>query len=146
MADQLFHFVGNNHAQDHEQNYKILCSILTDHRIAYPPRTDPGWGLTTIQFYPSESLKRGELMVSNVTCFCDIALEDCAIHTQKYGQFGLGFDRAFLIKLATRPVMCIPYDPTDHLSIYGKTLVRDILAMYESYDKLVVQKLMPDES
>ena len=85
-------------------------------------------------------------MVSNVTCFCDIALKDCAIHIEKYGQFGLSFDRAFLIMYATRPVMYIPYDPTDHLSIYGKTLVRDILAVYESYDKIVAQKLETDES
>jgi hypothetical protein len=138
-TEELFHFVGSRHPNNREKNYKILCDILRERQLKRKWPGDPR--AVSLQFNPRESLKSGELMVSNVICFCDIRREELEIHTSKYGEFGLSFFRGHLIRRGARPVMYVPYDFDDYLSHYGKTLIKDILAVYESFNEIVLKDL-----
>ena len=82
-------------------------------------------------------------MVSNVVCFCDIRPGELKIHVSKYGEFGLSFHRGLLIRHNSRPAMYIPCYLDDWLSIGGATLMRDILAVYEWFNELMIKEL-PD--
>ena len=138
-TEELFHFVGFRDPNNREKNYKILGDILRERQLKRKWPGDPR--AVSLQFDPRESLKSGELMVSNVICFCDIRREDLEIHTSKYGEFGLSFFRGHLIRFGARPVMYIPCDFEDYLSHYGRTLINDILAVYESSNEVVLKEL-----
>jgi Putative abortive phage resistance protein AbiGi, antitoxin len=54
---------------------------------------------------PAEPI--GERYKANVVCFCDIPVEDLAIHTAKYSRFGLAFLKDDLIPRGAGPVFYI---------------------------------------
>ena len=137
--DELFHFVGFAHPNDRSENYKILRKILSERQLKRRWRGDSR--LVSLEFNPTESLRRGELMDSNVICFCDIRSGELGIHMRKYGEFGLGFYRGVLIRQNARPVTYIPCYLDDWRSIGGTTLIKDILAVYESFNELVIKQL-----
>lgn len=137
--EELFHFVGSRNPNNREENFKILCDILRERQLKRKWPGDPR--SVSLLFNPRESLKFGELMLANVICFCDIRSEELEIHTSKYGEFGLSFLRGHLIQRGARPVMYIPCGFGDHLSIYGKTLIKDILAVYDSFNEVVLNDL-----
>ena len=41
-------------------------------------------------------------------CFCDIPDTSLTIHTNKYSQFGMGFEKIFIAKQGAHPVMYVP--------------------------------------
>src|SRR5258708_6962023 len=96
-SDELFHFVGRAHPNDHEANYETLLKVLRGGHISHPPH-DPNWGKTRQEFNWDKGLITEELIVPTVTCYCDIPMECLKLHTSKYGQFGLSFDRELLIR------------------------------------------------
>ena len=130
-SDELFHFVGWSHPADHATNYKILKSILIDRCISHPPHKR-GWGDEQYTLNPTETLLSGELLVPNVVCFADIPVEALAIHIKKYGAFGLSLSRHHLVRYGARPVMYVPLHTGDDMSIYGRTLLKDIEAIFRS--------------
>jgi hypothetical protein len=138
--DELFHFVGARHPTNRDANYEILQSILKERQLRGRWRGgDPH--RVSLRFNPSESLKRGELIDANVVCFCDIRRSELAIHVSKYGEFGLSFYRGILIQQNTRPVTYIPCYFGDWRSYSGETLIKDILAVYESFQEQVIRTL-----
>jgi len=70
-SDELFHFVGRRAPRDHEANYQTLLKVLRTERVSHPPHgTD--WGIVSPNLDLTRRLISEELIVSTVTCFCDI--------------------------------------------------------------------------
>ena len=134
-SDELFHFVGCGHPHDHEGNYDILKTILIDRCISHPPH-ERGWGVERLTLNPAESLLNGGLLVPDVVCFADIPVGALDIHVKKYGMFGLSLVRGHLVRYGDRPVMYVPVHADDGLSIYRRTLLRDIEAVFRSLQEV----------
>ena len=45
-----------------------------------------------------------------MVCFCDIPVDDLDIHMEKYGQFGIAFQKEFLLDQGALPVVYVPAD------------------------------------
>lgn len=134
FTDDLFHFVGYRHPKNRNENYKILQSVLREkqiRRMSWPG--DPN--VVGIIFNPAQSLKVGELMISNTICFCDMRPNELGIHMGKYGEFGLSFHRGFLMRRGCRPMTYVPHLLDDFLSIHGRTLTRNVLNSYTAAEK-----------
>lgn len=131
VSHELFHLVGRRDPYDHEANYEALCKILSSHRISYPPH-EPGWGSKRVTIDWRKSLENGDLLVPTVVCFADIPRQCLNIHARKYGHFGIGLRRDSLIYYGARPVTYIPMRIDDATGSSGKTLIRDIEAVYRS--------------
>lgn len=132
ISDELFHFVGSRSPQDHERNFETLLAIIRSGCVSSNPPTI-GWGPIRTTVTRGASLASEELVVSNVTCYCDIPLPSLRRHTVKYGCFGLSFDRGKLAKYGARPVMYVPKRADDHLSPYGTSLLNSIQAIFEGF-------------
>src|SRR5687768_16875591 len=140
-SDELFHFVGFGSSDDSKKNYDTLSKILTDECISHPPHWK-GWGETRIVISWEADWRKGELVVPTVTCYADIPFEALGIHTSKYGQFGLSFDRRVLAYYGACPVTYMPYDVADAgRSPYGIDLINRLFRGVEAFDNLVVKKL-----
>src|ERR1043166_4880153 len=118
ISDFLYHFVGRGNPNDHEGNYKVLKSILTQGCVSHPPHEN-NWGATYYDTDLSRPLDSEQMVVPTVTCYCDIPYEHLALHLQKYGQFGLSLDKHLLIKYGARPVIYVPLRPDDRSSAHG---------------------------
>lgn len=142
----LYHFVGRKDPKDHERNYQTLLKILDSGAVCYrreddEPCEDDSWGDIRITVHWDRTFLTQDLIVPTVTCFCDIPFEHLGVHTNKYGQFGLGFDREYLIYYGARPVMYFPYHPKDlsQISACGANLLNDIKQVFKSFEELVVE-------
>jgi len=142
-SSELFHLVGRSHPDDHEANYQILLKVLDSYCVSHPPHV-PGVSPHRITTNWDKSIFTGELIVADVTCFCDIPYDTLGIHMRKYGMFGISFDRDFLIKYGARPVIYMPMRPSDPLwwgSIHCETLIRDIEQIWRGYRKQVIDPM-----
>jgi hypothetical protein len=132
-SDELFHFVGRRAPGDHEANYKTLLKVLRSGCVSHPPHGED-WGIVSTKLDLTRRLISGELVVSTVTCFCDIPVEHLALHVQKYGMFGLSFHRKFLLKYSARPVLYFPYAASDPGNAFGgSVLLDDIDQVYRAF-------------
>jgi len=135
-SDILYHFVGRNHPTDHDQNCHDLHTILSEGCVSYRPHTDPeGWGKTGYVINWEKSLFSQDLIVPTVTCYAEIPFDDLGIHTKKYGQFGIGFEKRAVIYYGARPVMYVPFTPEDRFqpSPYGMHLIEDLEQTFKSF-------------
>lgn len=132
LSEELFHFVGNGHPDDHETNFETLLKILRSGCISCNP-PEIGWGKTTLTLERGQSLLNETLVRGQITCYCDIPRDLLGRHTAKYGSFGVGLHRLQLARYGARPVLYVPMTSTDHLGIYGATLLRDIEAKFEAF-------------
>jgi hypothetical protein len=137
---ELFHFVGFRHPYQDQENYQTLKKILTDECISHHPHIK-GPGETRITINWDADLLMGEFLVPTVTCFADIPFEHLAIHTKKYGRFGLSVERTYLVLHDARPVTYVPYFPGDSGSIAGAALINALRDTYRAFQILVVDKL-----
>lgn len=119
-SDVLYHFVGAQSPSDHARNYETLRSILGESIIAKPPH-DGTWGPEVLHIDTTRSLLDEELVVPRMVCVADIPKACLEIHCSKYGRFGMGFRREFLVRYGFRPVMYFPYSHDDYLGAYGRT-------------------------
>jgi hypothetical protein len=133
LSDDLFHLVGRTSPNDDEANFRTLRAIVESESVMHSDsrRLPP----TTITVDLAKSLAAGELVVPTLACFCDIPIASLPFHARKYGRFGLGFDRHFLIPRGARPVMYMPMRSDDRSSAHGDTLLRDIEAIYKGFHK-----------
>lgn len=132
ISDELFHFVGHRAPNDHEGNFGTLIKILRSNCISSePPKV--GWGTNTVRLKRGARLDSEELVVSNITCYCDIPLDALGLHIEKYGCFGLSLKKDYLIKYGARPVLYVPMSSNDWSSPYGHNLLRDIEGVVEGF-------------
>lgn len=144
LSDELFHFVGNGHPDDHEANFETLLKILRSGCISCNP-PEIGWGKTTLTLERGQSLLNETLIRGQITCYCDIPRDLLGRHTAKYGLFGVGLHRLQLARYGARPVLYVPMSSTDHLGIYGATLLRDIEAKFEAFMEHLYEENRTDE-
>jgi len=140
LSDELFHFVGNGHAADHERNYGILTAVLADGCVSHPPHAK-GWGTTSIHSRFSGSLLTEKLFVPTVTCYCDIPAEHLDIHVRKYGLFGLSFDAGLLTRYGARPVIYVPTRADNDGSPYGTTLLKNVEGIYRGFHQQFMESM-----
>jgi hypothetical protein len=140
-SDVLYHFVGFRNPGDHETNYSTLLKILEDRAVTHWPHNarTPGQSMTLDW---DADIEKGELIVPEVTCFCDIPYEALSVHLRKYGSFGIAFRRFFLVKKGGRPVTYVPLQSKDRLAgwgtIYSLTMIRDWMRVREGFYEQVV--------
>jgi abortive phage resistance protein AbiGi (putative antitoxin) len=132
-SDELFHFVGRRSPGDDEANYQTLLKILRVGCVSHPPH-GRDWGIVSTKLDLTRRLISGELVVSTVTCFCDIPVDHLALHVRKYGKFGLSFRRSYLLRFGARPVFYFPCAKSDAGSVFGgSVLLDDIEKVYRGF-------------
>ena len=148
ISDELFHFVGHSNPTDHDKNLSTLLAVIRSGCVACkPPDSDDiviGWGVTEVKHDRDKKLENEELVVSGITCYCDIPFELLNRHTAKYGCFGLSFKRSLLIRFGARPVTYVPMRSDDCPSPYGRTMLRDVEATFEGFMRHVYDPLGDD--
>jgi abortive phage resistance protein AbiGi (putative antitoxin) len=125
ISNHLTHFVGRSQESD-QLRYDLLRKIVYDGRLLDPShvgRRDPIFRVVNpgdatdgleISSYPNvrhdlrSKLSDNALVQSEIVCFCDIPMEELAIHCSKYSHFGLAFSKSFLVAQGASPVMYIP--------------------------------------
>lgn len=122
-SDILVHFVGWRAPADNTENYRTLSLVLREGILGRLPHGG-GWGDEELRIDSSRSLLDGQLVVPRMVCVADIPESALSIHCAKYGSFGLGFSRTFLVRYGFRPVMYFPYSSGDHLGAYGRTRLK----------------------
>jgi hypothetical protein len=141
ISNELFHFVGRSHPTDHEANYQVLLKVLDSNCISHPPHT-PGHSQHRLVINREKSIFSEKLVAADITCFCDIPLETLGIHMQKYGMFGVSFDRSLLIKNGARPVIYMPLQPSNPYAgwgtIYCETMLHDTEQIWRGFREHVV--------
>jgi hypothetical protein len=142
ISNELFHFVGRKAPTDHERNFEVLLKILRSKCISSKP-PEVGWGTTSVTLTRGAKLEDEELAVSNITCYCDIPVDLLARHTEKYGCFGLSFDRSLLAQYGARPVLYVPMKSDNWRSPYGATMLRDIEAIFEGFMRHLYDENFP---
>lgn len=104
VSHELTHFVGRAESDD-EARYQLLLTILKSGKLIGSPRAENP--PTALSFNPSEKLSSNRRYDIAAVCFCDIPLADLQIHMNKYGKFGLSFQKSFLISHGANPVFYI---------------------------------------
>lgn len=138
-SDELFHLVGRQSPLDDEKNYQTLKTILRNRCVSHPPHV-PDWGKTSYTINWDKTLLSADLFIPTVVCFCDIPFEHLGIHVGKYGKFGLSLPKSLLIRYGARPVIYIPYDPSDWFS-HGRATLRNIESVFRGYWSELFDKL-----
>jgi Putative abortive phage resistance protein AbiGi, antitoxin len=120
VSDELSHFVGNKtKSQTEDEQYDVLVNkILNPGWLTYPPHdpTKP----RSVALNLSKPISTDDLIGYQVVCFCDIPEFDLAIHTNKYGRFGLSFKKEFLIDRGACPVFYVAKEsPIPEREIFG---------------------------
>jgi hypothetical protein len=127
ISPYLTHFVGRSLPTD-EDRYRLLITILEHGLLRAPDWSDASTrnheGRRVIhkmqrrsQINYSRALSRHDKYLSAAICFCDIPLDDLAIHTTKYGRFGLSFPKTFLVQRGASPVFYVAAtSPTDEIA------------------------------
>jgi hypothetical protein len=137
-SEELFHFVGFSSPQDDASNYEKLSTVLNDGWISYFPH-QKSWGQPSYKVEWPEQLHTEKLIVPDVTCYADIPVNCLSIHVAKYGKFGIGIARSYLIKYGARPVMYLPMCADDWQSIHGQALLNDIEIIVKSFNEQVIR-------
>lgn len=133
-TDVLAHFVGRKSPQDNDANLQKLLQVLGSGQISYPPHS-PDADKSAYTITPGKPLHTEELICPTVTCFADIPEKSLPIHLEKYGLFGLGFKREYLIRHGARPVTYVPMFSNEwKYAIGGRYMLEDLAAIYQGFD------------
>jgi len=105
-SNLLCHFVGRTKKSD-EEKFQLLINIIKGGKLI-ANLSDPEKPESYFQSgYECDNL--GEVFGKcDCVCFCDIPNEALAIHTKKYSEFGMGFEKAFIAEQGAHPVMYVP--------------------------------------
>ena len=105
VSDTLYHFVARQAASD-DARAEVLLTILSD-KVLLSDRT--GRYSQGVPLFIDDAFRTaGEISTIPAVCFCDIPFAQLAIHTRKYGRFGIGFRKHSLIAKGVRPVWYVP--------------------------------------
>lgn len=154
----LTHFVGRRCKND-EERYKLTRAILEARELLNPQAgggpalvgvSGLAAGLTgSLLVRENGKVSSDDLFHLSAVCFCDIPDDGLGVHMEKYGRFGLAFEKRFLIALGARPVTYVPRGARQPPFIMappaGQTLaqrfdvfVSKIIAHYVSYVRHLV--------
>lgn len=105
-SNLLCHFVGRSKKTEDER-FELLVTIIKGGRlIANLSSPD------NLQYFfkPGANCENaGEVFSQcDCVCFCDIPNEALTIHTEKYSQFGMGFEKLYVAQRGAHPVMYVP--------------------------------------
>ena len=118
VSRELTHFVGRS-LQEDDERYALLTQVIL--REGQLGRSDPehpsGSGFTLRILGDADPLSNSMYDLPMV-CFCDIPQDDFEIHMAKYSQFGIAFQKSFLVGKGARPVFYIPRPLPDRGSAY----------------------------
>lgn len=129
-TDVLAHFVGRASPKDHSENFRKLALVLESGQVSYAPHTKEADKVSHV-IDPSKRLDTEELIVPTVTCFADIPDSSLGVHVSKYGRFGVGFRRDFVIRAGARPVTYVPmFSDEWRYALNGRGLLQDMRAIY----------------
>jgi hypothetical protein len=124
ISEELTHFVGRSLPSD-EERLNLLIAILRngelldpryktkrDHPIFHFDVEDKQDGIQRHNYMPEpyfEVRENGpvganEFVAPEMVCFCDIPVDQLAIHTKKYSSFGLAFSKPFGTGQGANPV------------------------------------------
>jgi Putative abortive phage resistance protein AbiGi, antitoxin len=85
---------------------------------------------------------KGDLVVAEVICFCDIPETALGIHKSKYGLFGVGFPRRFLMGKGARSVIYVPFSPRlEHIrwrSSYDISMIEGWKNAWDAFNEFVI--------
>lgn len=136
VSDELYHFVGFSHPEDHETNYETLLKIIDSKCVSHPPHDGYSQEIRITLNWDAK-IEEGELVVPEVICFCDIPYEALGIHMAKYGRFGLSFRRRFLVTWGVRPVTYVPIQPDSFTvgpaSVYSIFIIPEWQAIWQGF-------------
>jgi hypothetical protein len=104
VSHELSHFVGKGKPDD-EQYDLLVDEIIKPGRLMHPPH-DPNQP-RGVSLDLSKPISTVEAIKYQVVCFCDIPIDDLAIHVKKYSRFGLAFTKEFLIDQGACPVFYV---------------------------------------
>ncbi len=106
ISDELTHFIGRG--CDREGQYALLKKILCSGWLTHVPHNPMIRG--NLQININAKISENEMYQPQIVCFCDIPIQDLAIHMRKYSSFGIGFVKDFIVKAGGSPVYYIPRD------------------------------------
>jgi hypothetical protein len=150
VSDELTHFVGRS-LPDDTARFKLLCEIIRSgvlldpghrnrrDRIFLAAAHNPTTGETDAVEYSSTPnvrhdlsarLSQNQLVQFEIVCFCDIPIDQLAVHCKKYSFFGIAFSKSFLIEKGAAPVMYVPRTGTFSMTL-RETHVPDGVLNYE---------------
>jgi hypothetical protein len=138
----LYHLVGRRFPRDEKENYETLRKILKSMELRTNKVADKFGGIT-LQIDPNRGCIDGEPIAQTITCFCDIPFESLALHTSKYGRFGVGVDRKMVAEWGGRPVTYIPTIATNSTAANNR-FCTNALNIWEGLQKHFPE--MPTES
>jgi hypothetical protein len=105
ISRELTHFVGRRESDD-ESRYGLLLKIIREGWLTHEPHNPRISGNLSVN--ESARVSQNEMYLPQVVCFCDIPLQDLAIHVVKYSRFGISFDKDFICNHGGTPVFYIP--------------------------------------
>jgi hypothetical protein len=110
VSEELVHFVGRTAASD-EAAYERVVTIVQDGWLLSHnarKRDQRNENIAAFELRPAASLNSNDRYIPEMICFADIPTDALRVHTPKYGRFGLGFNKRFLIPKGARPVYYVP--------------------------------------
>jgi hypothetical protein len=105
ISNILYHFVGRSLGTKNDQ-YKLMTGILKDGWLTFSPHKN-SHNPKQIEIDSSIGRNINEMFSPKCICFADIPGSELKIHRGKYGQFGIGFSKSFLVKKGANPVFYI---------------------------------------
>lgn len=104
ISKELTHFIGKGKRK--EAQYKLLIKILREGWIAYPNHNTVDRVGLVVNL--NKKISQNEMYFPQIVCFCDIPVEDLALHIKKYSSFGISFNKDFIVQHNGVPVHYIP--------------------------------------
>ncbi len=138
VSNELTHFVGRNR-EDDDSRYLVFKTILSSGKLE--PRGSmsimfPGVFSTTMR--GDGIFSKNEVYDTEVLCFCDIPVEDFALHMRKYSRFGLSFLKPFMIANDANPVFYVARDGEDRYPpVHARRLGKPSITRGESFDEFL---------
>ena len=119
VSKYLTHFVGRGLKPG--LAFGLLCKVVRSGKLL-PGGSERNW-TGNVRIRVDKALSDNEMFLPECVCFCDIPLKMLGIHTGKYSQFGLAFDKVWLAQkhgaspvfyLARRSCCTDHHFPNDH--------------------------------
>lgn len=143
IAKELTHFT---------KKYETLCAILADRVLLGGPDIEFSrrGGIEFVSRY-NEDISRNAMIEVNKVCFSDIPEGQTDIHKAKFGDFGIAFDKDFIVRKGGIPVHYVPREAAinSRWANEGETRAsffdRITKELYSHFDSLIVEHFCDEE-